>query len=379
MPQSPAPSSPSTPRQQTEAPLSDNGQPDAPDQHQQPSSSDDLDLAKSLALLARKIGSISDSKPKSTFKPRSPDVFDGTDSGKIDAFLFQCRMYFNTRRSDFSDDESRVTFALSYLKGSPLDWFQVSLLQALEEDGKPPDWMEDYEAFCKELLRLFGPRDPVTDATQSLESLRYKDSGKATRYTIEFNRHSYRTGWNDQALARQYYKGLPDRLKDEISRVGKPADLVGLQELVATLDQRYWERQSEITRDKRQTPAPSNQHKPTSSDSRSDTRQSTPSTSTHKPSNSPYPNRNKDQKKPSSSATQSTTAAKPNLIASLLGPDGKLKPEERKRRMDQNLCLRCGGSGHTVQNCPQTSKVKSTGRAATVASSSSAPATAGKA
>ena len=78
-----------------------------------------------------------------------------------------------------------------------------------------------------------------------MESLCYKDSTKATRYAINFNCHTHRTSWNDQALTCQYYKGLPDRLKDEIARVGKPADLHSLQDLVATLDQRYWERQSE--------------------------------------------------------------------------------------------------------------------------------------
>jgi len=41
-----------------------------------------------------------------------------------------------------------------------------------------------------------------------------------------------------------------------------------------------------------------------------------------------------------------------NRIADLLGPDGRLKPEERQRRMDNGLCLRCGEFGHMVSNCP---------------------------
>jgi hypothetical protein len=324
---------------------------------------------------------MSDSKPKSTAKPRNPDVFDGTDPSKIDTFVFQCLMYISARRSDFPDDQSRVTFAISYLKGNPLDWFQSQLTRYLEEDDETPPWYEDYPTFINELRRLFGPRDPVTDATQFLESLRYKDSTKATRYTIDFNRHAHRTGWNDLALARQYYKGLPDRLKDEIARIGKPAGLQGLQDLVGTLDQRHWERQSEISRDKRQsTNNPSNQNK--SSDNRSDQRndnRQTNSANTSKSPNSQSSNRGKDQKKSTSSGSSSSAPAKPNTISDLLGPDGKLKPEERKRRMDQNLCLRCGGSGHTVQNCPQSSKTKPKGRAATTAPSTSAPAAPGKA
>ena len=363
---SPAPESPSTPRQQSETPQPEDDHVETPDTDQQPLLPKDQDLAASLALLAQKIGSIPDSKRKSSAKPRNPDVFDGADPSKLDAFVFQCLMYFSTCRSDFPDNQSRVTFALSYLKGNPLDWFSTQLNQSLENGDNTPDWFEDYPAFIKELRRLFGPRDPVTDTTQFLESLRYKDSTKATRYTIDFNRHAHCTGWNDQALARQYYKGLPDRIKDEIARIGKPVELPALQELVATLDQRYWERQSEINRDKRQGPAPSNQSKSNSSDSRSDSRPTVFSSNSAKPSNSPYLNRNKDQKKPASSSAPSTAAAKPNTIANLLGPDSKLKPEERKRRMDNHLCLRCGGSGHMVQDCPQTSRGRSLGRAAEV-------------
>jgi len=90
-----------------------------------------------------------------------------------------------------------------------------------------------------------------------LEQLFYNDVTKITRYTIDFNRHARRTGWNDQALAHQYYKGLPDRLKDELARIGKPVTLRGLQDLVTILDQRYWERQSELSRTSSRSTSPS--------------------------------------------------------------------------------------------------------------------------
>jgi len=82
-----------------------------------------------------------------------------------------------------------------------------------------------------------------------LEGFRYWNSTKAAQYTVTFNQHASCTGWNDQALTRQYYKGLPNWLKDDIAHVGKPAKLCALPNLVTTLDQRYWERQSELNRD----------------------------------------------------------------------------------------------------------------------------------
>ena len=179
------------------------------------------------------------------------------------------------------------------------------------------------------------------------------------------------------ALARQYYKGLPDRLKDEIARIGKPAGLRPLQDLVATLDQRYWERQSEISRDKRSTATPNStsQTKSTSNDNRNDSRTGNTNASSSKstPNNSNQ-SKNKDQKKPAPAANNSGSGNKTNNISDLLGPDGKLKPEERQRRMTNNLCLRCGKPGHTVNNCTVTSKAKPKGRAAMVASTSSSAA-----
>ena len=42
-----------------------------------------------------------------------------------------------------------------------------------------------------------------------------------------------------------------------------------------------------------------------------------------------------------------------------LGKDGKLMAAERKRRLDNNLCMFCRGTGHFTDKCPKkTSKAK---------------------
>jgi hypothetical protein len=155
-------------------------------------------------------------------------------------------MYFAATSAEPLDDESRVAFALSYLSDTPLDFFQSEISGAIFSGGILPSWFRSYTDFISELRRLFGPNDPATGAMEALEALSYNDFTKAIRYTTDFNRFARCSGWNDRALAHQYYKGLPDRLKDELARIGKPGTLGGLQDLVSILDQRYWERQSEI-------------------------------------------------------------------------------------------------------------------------------------
>ena len=325
-------------------------------------------LAVSLTHLADKISAISlPPKTRSKVRQRAPDVFDGTDPGKLDTFIFQCSMYISARTSDFPDSESRVSFALSYLHGIPLDWFQGEFASSSELNGSPPLWFNSYPAFLAELRHIFGPRDPVGDATNAIEGLKYKDSTKAARYTIKFNRHAHRTGWNDMALTRQYYKALPDRLKDEITRIGKPADLGSLQELVAVLDQRFWERQSEISRDKQSTLRPPNIPS-TPSNFRQTPTPSEPAPSV--PTSADFSTSNPKFLSDNNSAMSPVTAtiSAPSLatrIADLLGSDGKLKPEERQRRMDNGLCLGCGKPGHMVANCPRKNFPDSAGRAST--------------
>jgi len=49
-------------------------------------------------------------EPKFCIKLRSPDTFNGSDPGKLDAFIFQCSIYIVLRRQDFLDEASKVAF-----------------------------------------------------------------------------------------------------------------------------------------------------------------------------------------------------------------------------------------------------------------------------
>ena len=342
----------------------------------EPAPHPDKSLANSLELLIGKLALLSEApKPRSAIKPRVPDIFDGADTSLLDNFIFQCSMYISARSSDFPDDESRVTFVLSYLSGTPLDWFQTELSHAISDRGNLPLWFRSYPEFISELRRLFGPQDPATDAMDALEGLRYRNSSKAARYTVTFNQHASRTGWNDLALTRQYYKGLPDRLKDDIARVGKPVKLRALQNLVTTLDQRYWERQSELIRYP-ESPSASSSDVPSPSGNPSG---KIPENSAENSPKNPFDNLITHGSHPppgiippkSRTSSEVPSASFAQRIADLLGPDGKLKPEERQRRMDNGLCLRCGEPGHRVADCPRNLAPGLKGRAATSSASAS--------
>jgi len=162
-------------------------------------------------------------------------------------------------------------------------------------------------------------------------------------------------------LRRLFYSGLPDRLKDEIARVGKPLTLHGLWALCQEIDARYWERKDEISR----TTKTQSISSPTKS-SNSGGNSSNSGQEKSKTGNPPSPGNTSGSCKATSN--QSSSGSKLNLT-NKLGKDRKLTADEHKRRLDNNLCMFCGGTGHFMDNCPKKSK-KAKARAVAVAAES---------
>jgi len=169
-------------------------------------------------------------------KVHEPDTFDGTDPKKLRTFLVQCELCFQDRAKAFRLDRAKVTFAQSYLKGMTLEWFEPDLLHSSDPADRPL-WMDSWVHFVAELQSTFGPHDPIADAEHQLEHLRMKDAHRVTRYIVDFNQLASQVqDYGDGALRCLFYSGLPDRLKDEIARVGKPLTLNGLRALCQEID-----------------------------------------------------------------------------------------------------------------------------------------------
>ncbi|KAG6328208.1 hypothetical protein ID866_10881 [Astraeus odoratus] len=91
-------------------------------------------------------------------KVQEPDTFNGTDLKKLCEFLVQCELNFCNRLQAFRLDARKVSFALSFLKGIALAWFEPNLLDTIP--GTEPAWANNYSEFIIELTTNFGPHDP---------------------------------------------------------------------------------------------------------------------------------------------------------------------------------------------------------------------------
>jgi hypothetical protein len=260
-------------------------------------------------------------------KVREPEPFNGTDSRKLRQFLLLCELNFRDRPDAFLEDAVKINYILSYLTGLALDFFKPYIVQGRDELV----WLNDYELFIEKLQENFGPHDPEAAAENELESLRMKDNQRISSYIVEFQRLAVHVQWGDSALRFQFYKGLPARIKDEISHIGKPTSLERLKRLSLSIDARYWERRTESNREGQhltsKAPPPKSTPLPSPTTPRADNMSGRPKVTSGNNANAPPTDK--------------------------LGPDGKLTAQEKQRCFDNQLCLFCGGEGHMAKSCPK--------------------------
>ena len=297
---------------------------------------------------------------ESKARVREPEVYDGTDQAKLCTFFLQCYINFRDRPSAFHTGSAKIQYAISYLSGSALQYFEPAIPGEVSPE---PVWLRDWDAFKGELQMNFGPYDNAAQAEIELEKIVIKEHHKAARLFIAFSWASTRTQWNDAALRHFAYKGLAKRIKDELLHFPRYRSLAELRNFALEIDSHYWERKEYDT-------IGSNSRSAGYSNNSSGNHSTQDQGSSNQGSNnskSGKKNKSRNSNSNNSGTNNATTPAKTTTDTSLkLGKDGKLLPEERQRRIDQGLCLLCGQKGHLVKECPKATSTSSNskGRAA---------------
>jgi hypothetical protein len=236
-------------------------------------------------------------------------------------------------------------------------WFEPHLYN----NNNPEPFTTDWDLFREELELNFGEPDSESNAEFRIRRLRMQDSHRCARYTVEFNTFANQINWDDRALAAAYYEGLADRIKDRLTDRpgGKPKRFPELRRIAQEIDSRHWQREEEKSRSRSHSDKDkSSSQKPVQTNSpRNNTSDSSRSTS---------------EKSSDKSKSKSTTPAsnKPDLTGKLT-TDNKLTPEERKHRIDNDLCLYCSKKGHKASDCRlatanKKARDETKGRAATI-------------
>ena len=132
------------------------------------------DLVAAIALLAQTLAAQNTHPPTAPSAPaapvtsptrlQEPDTFDGSDANKLRVFILQCSLHFQDRTNAFSSGRAKVTYALSFLTGPSLGWFEPVLF-----GPTPPVWANDWDLFHTELEANFGPFNLVGEAEAEIE------------------------------------------------------------------------------------------------------------------------------------------------------------------------------------------------------------------
>ena len=160
-------------------------------------------------------------------KINTPEPFDGS-RGKLQAFFSQVKLFFGFNVDRFPTDKHKVLFASIYLRGSAFEWFNSFLTNFLnnEPDKKDDGTIEvtqNYSNFKNKLRQIFGNFDEEHLAERRMQSLR--QTGFAADYASKFQQLAAQTQWGAVPLVAQFYKGLKDRVKNNIAQVNRPSQL----------------------------------------------------------------------------------------------------------------------------------------------------------
>jgi len=96
-------------------------------------------------------------------------------------------------------------------------WWQL-ILVAFPEPSIWNDWGE----FVDQLNTYFGQPDLAQASERALHTLKMYDHQHVNKYMIEFSEHATHIGWNDVALYGEFYRGLAERIKDQLLSLDLP-------------------------------------------------------------------------------------------------------------------------------------------------------------
>ena len=213
--------------------------------------------------------------------------------------MTQLRIKLNINKDHYPTEQSKLAYALSRLKEKALEQMQPYL----ERDGNIA--LVDMNAFYTKLQLAFGDPDRKATAQRELRQLRQKNK-EFYLYPSDYQRLVPDTGFDDEAKRSILLDGLSDELKSALITVDLPASLDDTIQVLQKIDNRFRSVQASLRNPTTPAPRPA-----------------------------PTPSADSDVMDLSTSRRR-----------------GPITPAERSRRMNEGLCMYCGGSGHFANACP---------------------------
>ncbi|GLB45813.1 hypothetical protein LshimejAT787_3100030 [Lyophyllum shimeji] len=159
-------------------------------------------------------------------RPAPPDSFDG-EREKERAFINSCDLYMSLAPDAFSDEQTRINWALSYMKGGRAARFAARTLRHLLSHGRAPRFWS-YAEFHAQFIAEFCPQDEKRKAATTLEtSAYYQGSRSVDEYIDEFMDLVEEAQFPDGVqLVFRFRHGLDSKIEAKVASMvdGRPSD-----------------------------------------------------------------------------------------------------------------------------------------------------------
>ena len=157
--------------------------------------------------------------------PALPNEFDG-DRSRGPAFLRSCQTYVLLCPESFSDDQTKIIWALSYMKsGRAAKW--AARVFKWEEDNEAAKFL-DWDDFKSEFRKEFCPAHSDVAAINKLESVAYYQRNRSVDdYLDEFLDLIAESGYTDpKTLVVKFRRGLNPDIQNAVATMthGRPSD-----------------------------------------------------------------------------------------------------------------------------------------------------------
>lgn len=283
---------------------------------------------------------------------RFPDAptFDGTKPSDLRTWILQLRNKLAAEPYRYTDEQSRLRYALNRLAGSALNQVRSSVNEDTGIINFP-----DLNSLLVTLRQAYDDLDRQRTANREIRLLRQRNLSFVS-YLADFQRIMADLQWDEQAKKAQLYEGLSEEMKDALVQQSPVNDSLNAYiDLCKTLDTRLRARAEEKRRF-----AP---------------RTSTSTTPVSRPANRSTP----------APTTTSTTQVHPSLVPGGPAPidlsvaeRNARRQQTREKRLAEGLCLYCGQPGHLRLNCParaasEARRNRITAAATSTSASTSAP------
>jgi Ty3 transposon capsid-like protein len=262
-------------------------------------------------------------------KCQKPKSFDGKNTAQLPEFLFQVRIAFEARPSDFPTDKAKILYASSFLEGAALAYVEPYYGKA----DNPP-WMRDFSLFADELTKVFGDPDKLGNETYKLRKLR--QTGSAAAYAAEFQRLASRLSWNDAALVSQFFDGLKDSVQDELVKTDYPTKLEGLIPIAVRIDNLQHHRASRRGQQHKNQPQAHRRNQFMHVASRPQ---------------AVAPSQPAFTSQTSAQSAAAHSGPRPMELDATRPTHPRLTEQQKEHRRKNGLCLYCGDPGHVVRQC----------------------------